>query len=405
MKNFNELDLPANLLLALGSMHFDTPTPIQAQAIPLALEGKDIIGSAQTGTGKTAAFAIPIVARLINTKYDSALVLTPTRELAMQVMEVVRNLLGKNSNIETALLIGGDSYTKQFAQLRRNPRIVVGTPGRVNDHLLRNSLILDDTNFLVLDEADRMLDMGFGIQLEKIIKYLPAERQTMMFSATIPPQIMRLSEKYMYKPERISVDADNSAATKVKQEIIRTTGANKYNDLVKELDKRQGSVIIFVKTKHGADKLADKLCSENHSADAIHGDLQQNQRKRVISAFRDQRYRIMVATDVASRGLDIPHIEHVINYDLPQCPEDYIHRIGRTARANAEGSAVSLIAPEDNQKWYLISKLLNPNSVANDEFKSGGSSKRGSGGRKRFSGGNGGGGFKFKSRERRHSPR
>lgn len=398
MKNFNELDLPANLLSALGGMNFDTPTPIQAQAIPLALEGKDIIGSAQTGTGKTAAFAIPIVARLITTKYDSALVLTPTRELAMQVMEVLRNLLGRNSNIETALLIGGDSYTKQFSQLRRNPRIVVGTPGRVNDHLLRNSLILDDTNFLVLDEADRMLDMGFGIQLEKIIKYLPAERQTMMFSATIPAQIMRLSEKYMYKPERISVGAANIAATNVKQEIIRTTGANKYNDLVKELDKRQGSVIIFVKTKHGADKLADKLCSENHSADAIHGDLQQNQRKRVISAFRDQRYRIMVATDVASRGLDIPHIEHVINYDLPQCPEDYIHRIGRTARANAEGSAVSLIAPEDNQKWYLISKMLNPDSAANDEFKGGSSVKRaGSKSRKRFAGG----GFKFKSRERR----
>lgn len=402
MKNFNEFNLPANLLSALGSMNFNTPTPIQAHAIPIAMEGKDIIGSAQTGTGKTAAFAIPIVARIINTKYDSALVLTPTRELAMQVMEVVKSLVGKNNNIDTALLIGGDSYTKQFAQLRRNPRIVVGTPGRVNDHLVRNSLILDDTNFLVLDEADRMLDMGFGIQLEKIIKYLPAERQTMMFSATMPPQIMRLSEKYMYKPERISVGADNSAATKVKQEIVRTTGANKYNDLLKELDKRQGSVIIFVKTKHSADKLADKLCSQNHSADAIHGDLQQNQRKRVISAFRDQRYRIMVATDVASRGLDIPHIEHVINYDLPQCPEDYIHRIGRTARADAEGSAVSLIAPEDNSKWYMINKLLNPNATLDKESKGSFGAKKANGSRSRFSRSKpeNKGGFKFKNRKK-----
>lgn len=362
MQNFDLLQLPADLISSLQKMNFTTPTPIQAQTIPIAIAGTDIIGSAQTGTGKTGAFAIPLVARIMTTKYDCALVLTPTRELAMQVIQVIHELLGQNKGICTALLIGGDPMGKQFQQLRRNPRIVVGTPGRVNDHIDRGSLTLDDTNLLVLDEADRMLDMGFGVQLEEIIKNLPQERQTLMFSATIPPQIDKMSRKFMFKPERINVGSNNTIVSKIKQEIIKTTSANKYSELLKELEKREGSVLIFVKTKIGCDKLADKLCDDGHSADAIHGDLQQNQRKRVISAFRDKRYRVMVATDVACRGLDIPHIEHVINYDLPQCPEDFIHRIGRTARADAEGSALSLISPEDNSKWRMISRLINPDA-------------------------------------------
>jgi len=358
MENFKGLGLPASLADALDKMQFTTPTPIQAQAIPLALAGKDVLGTAQTGTGKTAAFAIPMITKLINSPECAALILTPTRELAAQVLKMTRGLLNKSNSIETALIIGGESIYKQNAQLKRRPRIIVGTPGRINDHLTRGSLKIKNVAFLVLDETDRMLDMGFSVQLDKIIKYLPKERQTLMFSATLPRNILKLSEKYLYKPERVAVGSTSLPAIKIKQEVIHTSPTNKYADLLKELDVRKGSVIIFVKTKRGAQKLSDKLNREERSADTIHGDLQQRRRDRVITAFREQKHRIMVATDVAARGLDIPHIAHVINYDLPQCPEDYIHRIGRTARAGAEGSALCMICPEDNKKWRAISKLI-----------------------------------------------
>ena len=360
MTNFDTFNLPPALQAALKKMQFNEATPIQAQAIPLAMEGRDILGSAQTGTGKTGAFAIPIVAKLLGSPRGSAIVLTPTRELAVQVIDVVHQLLGAGSPIKTALLIGGESMPKQFQQLRARPRVIVGTPGRINDHLGRGSLLLHDTSLLVLDETDRMLDMGFGIQIDKIVKYLPVQRQTLMFSATLPAEIVKMSEKYLKNPQRIAVGNTNVVAVKVQQELIHTTDATKYADLLKQLETRQGSIIVFVKTKHGAERLAEKLVKANFSADAIHGDLQQRRRDRVIAAFRDKRHRIMVATDIAARGLDIPHIEHVINYDLPQCPEDYIHRIGRTARAGAEGAAVSLISPDDRKKWVAIHKMLNP---------------------------------------------
>lgn len=360
MVHFDLLPLPAALLSSLKRLQFNTPTPIQAEAIPLALKGKDVLGSAQTGTGKTLAYALPLVAHILNNPRGSALVLTPTRELAVQVIGVIQQLLGPNHSVKTALLIGGESMPKQLQQLKLRPRILVGTPGRINDHLERGSLNLHDTGLLVLDETDRMLDMGFGIQLDRILKYLPKKRQTLMFSATLPPQIVKMSEKYLSMPERIAVGSTTTPVANIDQEIIRTTQADKYNDLVKQLEKRQGSIIIFVKTKHGAEKLAIKLTRNNHSADAIHGDLHQRKREKVIRAFRNKRHRIMVATDIASRGLDIPHIEHVINYDLPQCPEDYIHRLGRTARAGAEGASVSFISPEDSKKWKAIHYMLNP---------------------------------------------
>lgn len=360
MDNFLSLGLPQQLLASLEAMKFTTPTPIQAQAIPPALEGKDILGSAQTGTGKTAAFGIPLVAKLLSSPRGTALVLTPTRELAVQVMDMTQQLLGKYTTIKSALLIGGESMPQQLQQLRQRPRLLVGTPGRINDHLTRGSLMLHEAGFLVLDETDRMLDMGFAVQLDKILKYLPQQRQTLMFSATLPSNIVKLSQQYLRDPVRISVGSTTAPITRIAQENLHVSEPEKYNQLLAQLNQRQGSIIVFVKTKFGAEKMASRLRKEKHSADAIHGDLRQNKRERVINAFRDSKYRILVATDIAARGLDIPHIAHVINYDLPQCPEDYIHRIGRTARAGAEGSAVNLITPQDIEKWRAIQHLMHP---------------------------------------------
>ncbi len=367
---FGALGLPETLLKALEKIGFETPTPIQTQAIPLALAGRDILGSAATGTGKTAAFGLPLLHHLINNPKAIALVMTPTRELAQQVLTTILPLTVYHKDIRSALLIGGDSMQKQLRQLQSNPRLIVGTPGRINDHLARRTLSLTHASFLVLDETDRMLDMGFGVQIERIAQFMPKKRQTLLFSATLPNQILKLAAAYQTNPARISVDQSHKPAAKIVQDNIRTTEADKFNSLMDQIEQRDGSIIIFVKTKYGTERLAKRLRSEGQSADAIHGDLRQRQREKVIEKFRDQHYRILVATDVAARGLDIPHIEHVINYDLPQCPEDYIHRIGRTARNGAEGCAVNLLTPADGAKWKAISRLMNPEE--RDERQSGG---------------------------------
>jgi len=363
MENFKDMGLPQALLHRLEQLGFNEPTPIQLKAIPVALEGRDIIGSAQTGTGKTGAFGIPLVNNLMNNSRGSALILLPTRELAIQVSKTLGQFIGREK-LNTALLIGGDSMSVQIRQLKMQPRLVIGTPGRVNDHLQRGTLQLHQTNFLVLDEVDRMLDMGFSIQLDEIAKFLTAKRQTLMFSATLPPKIEQVSSKYLTNPLRISIGSTNAPVLKIKQENIKISDDMKYDRLLQELKERTGSVIIFVKTKHGADKMAKKLKNDGHKSDALHGDLRQNRRTQVTLAFHNKSFRILVATDVAARGLDIPHIEHVINYDMPQCPEDYIHRIGRTGRAGADGEAINFISSNDNLKWRAIERLLNPNSPA-----------------------------------------
>lgn len=364
MTGFDDFGLSEKLTRSLTHMSYTNPTPIQAQAIPLALKGRDILGSAQTGTGKTAAFSIPMVEALLRDPHGCALVLTPTRELAKQVLGVVHDLLGPKSNINTAFIIGGEQYSKQMQQLKRQPRIIVGTPGRINDHLERGSLKLNDTGFLVLDETDRMLDMGFGVQLDKIIKFLPENRQTLMFSATLPDGIIKLSSKYLQNPERISVGATNVIAKNIKQDVIRIEQGDKYKELILQLHERQGSVIVFVKTKYNADKMARKLREDGFTADGLHGDLRQNKRDKVMRNFRNDNFRVLVATDIAARGLDVPHIEHVINYDLPQVAEDYIHRMGRTARAGATGSAISFVSNQDGRKWHAITCLLDPEAAA-----------------------------------------
>jgi ATP-dependent RNA helicase DeaD len=372
---FESLGVPAQILAALTRINFNTPTPIQAQAIPLALKGRDILGTAQTGTGKTAAFTIPMIAHLLNNPESTALIVAPTRELATQIQQAVLLIADRSFGLRSALMIGGDPMSRQMHALKQNPRIFIGTPGRINDHLKRRSLNLSRTDYLVLDETDRMLDMGFGVQIDQILKFMPQARQTMLFSATLPSYIVKLADKYMNRPERIAVGSTSAPVAKITQETLKVSTAEKYTALTTELNKRNGSVIIFVKTKRGCDRLAYKLEKEEHSVEAIHGDLRQNKRDRVISEFRNSKIRILVATDVAARGLDIPHIEHVINYDLPQCPEDFIHRIGRTGRNGAEGCALSFITGEDGAKWNAIQRLLNPSErgAANEDGPRGGS--------------------------------
>jgi superfamily II DNA/RNA helicase len=364
MKTFDQFGLSAELQQSLTRINFTQPTPIQQKAIPVALTGRDILGSAQTGTGKTAAFSIPLIEAILRDPKMNALVLTPTRELAKQVMESVHQFLGPKTPIKTAFIIGGESMMRQLQQLRLRPRIIVGTPGRINDHLERG-MSLANTGFLVLDETDRMLDMGFGVQLDRIVKHLPVRRQTLMFSATLPQEIIRLSAKYLVDPERIAVGATNIVTPKIQQEIVRIAQDKKYDALTEQLGRRDGSVIVFVKTNYGTEKMAKKLRADGVAADALHGDLRQNKRTSVMNNFRQKKFRILVATDIAARGIDVPHIEHVINYDLPQVAEDYIHRMGRTARAGADGSALCFISPDDNQKWFAIEKLLNPKPPAN----------------------------------------
>ena len=361
MENFKLLKIEDSLKNSLHKMNFTKPTPIQGMAIPAALEGKDILGTAQTGTGKTLAFSIPLINKLILDKNAFALVMCPTRELATQVMEAIKSIISDKINIKTALLIGGESMQKQLRQLGNRSRIIVGTPGRINDHLKRKSLNLSATKYLVLDETDRMLDMGFTPQIEMVLKFVPKDHQTLLFSATLPNDILRISERYLNKPERISTGNTSVPIAKIKQETLQVFKENKYDELIDQFLARKGSILVFVKTKRGADKMVKKLKEEGHSADAIHGDLRQSKRDRVINSFRKGLKRILIATDVAARGLDIPLIQHVINYDLPQVPEDYIHRIGRTARAGSEGSALTFLTSDDRSMWNSINKLIDPN--------------------------------------------
>ena len=366
MKNFQALGLHPHLNTSLEKMGYEKPTPIQAQSIPFALEGDDIMGTAQTGTGKTAAFAIPLMQRLLDDPKSEALVLVPTRELGKQIMDVMKQLIGQSNNVKTAFIIGGEPMSKQMNQLRNRPRLIVGTPGRINDHLQRKTLELKNTNFLVLDETDRMLDMGFSVQLERIFKYMPEKRQTLMFSATLPPNILKMSEKYMNKPKRVKVGETNIVAQNIKTDVIKIDQSQKYDALILELHEREGSVIVFIKTKYGADRMAKNLRRDGFTAEALHGDLRQSKREKVMRNFRDDNFRILVATDIAARGLDVPSIQHVVNFDLPQVAEDYIHRMGRTARAGTSGFALCFVSPQDGRKWHAIECLLDPNKKEND---------------------------------------
>lgn len=354
--NFSDIGVSPDILKILDKLSLTSPTPIQKQAIPVALKGTDIVGIAQTGTGKTFAFGIPIIQKLLSSS-GQALVLVPTRELALQVNESIRKLADR-LNITTIVLIGGESISRQFFELKRRPRLIIATPGRLIDHLKRKSIKLDQIKTLVLDEADMMLDMGFLPQIEEILRSVPKERQTMLFSATMPVLIANLATKYLKLPIRIEVAPQGTIVKNVTQEMIVLEAKDKMKYLEKIIKENEGSILIFVRTRYGVKNIAKKLISNGHKATEIHSDLSQGQRKKALDSFKSGRSRIMVATDVAARGLDVKGIELVINYDLPDSSSDYVHRIGRTARAGKKGKAISLATPSQLKNIKAIEALI-----------------------------------------------
>lgn len=357
MSSFNDYNLPPQLIEALAKINYKSPTPIQEQAIPLAMNGADLIASAQTGTGKTAAFGVPMIANLMANPKARALILAPTRELAGQILAVIRELTVVAKHIDAVLIIGGSNMMRQKNALQKNPRVIVATPGRLVDHLRTKKSVLNGISFLVLDEADRMLDMGFAPQLKEIRLKVNQDRQTLLFSATYPQNIANLSKEWLRDPKRIRVGAVNTPIAKITQEVMNVNGDQKPVRVVDELKKRDGSVLIFTRTKRRADRLTNYLKDKGFSTCRIHSDRTQGQRQQALAGFREGEYRILVATDIAARGLDVPHIEHVINFDLPLVADDYIHRIGRTGRAGKSGRALCLVSPEEKGLWRSIERL------------------------------------------------
>lgn len=354
--DFYGLGIDPKILNALNELKFTTPTPIQFKSIPITIEGKDIVGIAQTGTGKTLAFGIPMIQRLAKLK-GKGLILIPTRELAIQVEESLR-LLGGKLGLKTAVLIGGEPIGKQFQALKRNPHIVVATPGRLVDHLKRRTFNLNDLKILVFDEADMMFDMGFAPQIKEIIRLAPQARQTMLFSATMPPQIMEIAAKHMAIPVRIEVDPAGTSAENVAQEMIIVKNEDRLAQIERILKEYSGSVLIFVRTKHGVRGLCRKIQLMGYKAAEIHSNRSLFQRREALSGFKNGRFRILVATDIAARGLDVKGIELVINYDLPEDSEDYVHRIGRTGRAGKSGLAISFALPNQIKNIRQIERLV-----------------------------------------------
>lgn len=364
MKNFKELSLPNVIHQSLDKMGFDVPTPIQAQAIPIAINGSDLIGIAQTGTGKTAAYSIPILVKLLANKDQTALILAPTRELSIQITEVLSSLTQFCKHMRVVNLIGGTSMQFQLRNLQKGYRIIVATPGRLLDHCERNPKLLSKISMVVLDEADRMLDMGFAPQLQRIFPYLPKPRQTMLFSATLPTEIQKMAEKLLFQPKRVQVGEVSVPAEKIVQKARALNGEQKSDLLLDELNAREGSVLVFVRTQHRADRVSRNLESFGLKSTRIHGGRSQGQRNRALDDFKVGRVRVLVATDIAARGIDISHVAHVINYDLPQVPEDYVHRIGRTARAGKSGESMSFISSDEMEQWRNIEKLLKKKGIA-----------------------------------------
>ncbi|MCU0784304.1 MAG: DEAD/DEAH box helicase [Verrucomicrobia bacterium] len=356
---FTKLGLSEETLEGVRAMGYVDPTPIQLRGIPLVLAGRDMIGSAQTGTGKTAAFALPILSKLgAHAPGPRALILEPTRELAAQVDTFFRDY-ARFTGMKVTVVYGGVGYGRQNDELRAGADVVVATPGRLLDHLEKGTLRLDKVQFLVLDEADRMLDMGFLPDVRRIVERCPRQRHTSLFSATIPPQIETLIQWAMHNPETIEIGARRTPAETVKHVIYPVSDSQK-TDLLLELLKRvnYNSVLIFCRTKHGADRVAGLLKRANHAVAVLHSNRTQNEREHALRGFRDGRFEVLVATDIAARGLDIAAVSHVINYDVPQHPEDYIHRIGRTGRAEHTGDAFTIMVAEEASHVYAIERFI-----------------------------------------------
>ena len=359
--SFTELGLTEEIARAVREEGYETPTPIQAGAIPAILAGRDLIGCAQTGTGKTAAFTLPILNRLRAGSRGRlrALILTPTRELALQVTEALR-VYGRHVRLESAVVHGGVGLQPQESKLRRGVDILVATPGRLLDHIQRRNVDFRNLEVLVLDEADRMLDMGFIKDVRRIIGVLPKIRQTLLFSATMPDAIRRLAQEIQRDPVHVEVAPRRSAPARGVRQTLLPVGSGRKRDLLAHLleTEARGLTLVFTRTKHGADKLARHLEGRGHAVALLHGNRSQSQRTRALDSFRGKRARVMVASDIAGRGIDVDGIDHVVNFDLPNVPEDYVHRIGRTARAGATGDALSLVSPEDHPHVRGIEALI-----------------------------------------------
>jgi len=355
--NFNGLGIAPNLLEKLYRSGFTTPTPIQHKTIPATIEGKDVIGIAQTGTGKTLAFGVPMIQRILHSNNAKGLIILPTRELAVQVDETIRKM-GHDFGIKTAVLIGGSSSYHQVNSLRNNPHIVIGTPGRINDLIMQKKLHLNSVEILVLDEADRMFDMGFAPQIKKILQHIPQDHQTMLFSATMPESIAKIASQYMRLPVRIEIAKQGTTSKNIEQEIFIVDKNKKISLLKNLLSEYTGSVLVFIRVKHNAKKICRTLKDSGISAAEIHSNRSLNQRRDALEGFKLGRYRVLVATDIASRGIDVKSIEMVANYDLPENPEDYVHRIGRTGRAGKQGKAISFATPDQGGKVKEIERLI-----------------------------------------------
>jgi ATP-dependent RNA helicase RhlE len=355
-KGFEGLGIAPKLLSALQALGFKEPTPIQRQAIPVATSGKDVIGIAQTGTGKTLAFGIPMIQRLGKEK-GKGLVLLPTRELAQQVEEEFQKI-GKTVGLRTAVVIGGESESRQFRQLAKKPHVIVATPGRLVDFIERGKVMLSDVTVLALDEADRMFDMGFAPQLKKILLAIPRQRQTMLFSATMPRSIVNLAKEHMGLPVRIEVAPQGTAAELVDHELFIVPRSQKIALLAQVLAEHKGSFIVFTRTKYGAKAVTRRIVRMDHTAVEIHGNRSQPQRKAALEGFKKGRYRVLVATDIAARGIDVEDVEVVLNFDLPMTAEDYVHRIGRTGRAGKAGKAIAFATPEQARDVRAIERLI-----------------------------------------------
>jgi ATP-dependent RNA helicase RhlE len=350
------LGIAPGLLDAIDRLKFTEPTPIQRQSIPITIEGKDLIAVAQTGTGKTLAYCIPMIQRLAQIK-GRGLVITPTRELALQVDEAL-NAVGRSLGLRTTVLIGGASMAMQLRSLKRKPRVIVATPGRLLDHLEHRTVSLADVRILVLDEADRMLDMGFAPQINRILAIVPKKRQMMLFSATIPEEIMILARREMELPIHVEVAPSGTAPDKIVQEMFFVERGAKTQLLEVMLERYPGPVLIFTRTKYGARKLARQVRSMGHTAADIHSNRSLSQRREALDGFKSGKYRALVATDVASRGIDVSGIELVVNYDLPTNTEDYVHRIGRTGRAGLSGRSVSFATLDQKKDVKNIERLI-----------------------------------------------
>ena len=355
--DFNNLGIEESLLKRINALGFKHPTPIQYKAIPIATSGEDVVGIAQTGSGKTLAFSIPTL-QIVSNSDKVGLILLPTRELAVQVEETIRKIAGAN-RLRTAIIIGGMSQRPQAKALRARPHVIVATPGRLIDHIEQKNISLNNVGILVLDEADRMLDMGFAPQLDKILSHMTRDRQTMLFSATMPSAITEIARKYMKEPLRIEIAKPGTTAEKVTQEMFIVNKDEKINLLGRLLKEYKGSVLVFSRTRHGATKIAKAIRDMKFTADEIHSNRTQNQRQKALRAFTVGKVRILVATDIAARGIDVDNVELVVNFDLPDQTDDYVHRIGRTARAGREGTAISFACPDQKGDVAQIQKLIN----------------------------------------------